>query len=72
MDSFAHLLCVEGRFGGFWRRTVGPREVAVELLPYRALNRTHLAAAETAAERYAAFLGLPLAFSVRPAPPQTR
>ncbi|MEO6007845.1 MAG: winged helix DNA-binding domain-containing protein [Vicinamibacteraceae bacterium] len=67
MDSFAHLLCVEGRFGGFWRRTVGSRKVAVQLLPYRALSRVHVAAAEEAAERYAAFLGLPLDFSVRPA-----
>jgi Winged helix DNA-binding domain len=72
MDSFAHLLCVEGRFGGFWRRTASSRAVAVQLLPYRALNRTHLAAAREAAGRYAAFLGLPLEFSVRPASPQTR
>jgi hypothetical protein len=69
MDSYAHLLCVEGRFGGFWRRTVGRREVDVELLPYRPLSRAHVTAAEEAAERYAAFLGLPLAFSVRPASP---
>lgn len=67
LDSYAHLLCVEGRFGGFWRRTVGSRKVDVQLLPYRALSRAHTAAAKDAAERYAAFLGLPLAFSVRPA-----
>jgi hypothetical protein len=67
MDSFAHLLCVEGRFGGFWRRTIGSRAVAVQLLPYRTLPRGHVVAAEEAAERYAAFLGLPLQFSVRPA-----
>ena len=72
MDSYAHLLCVEGRFGGFWRRTVGSRAVAVQLLPYRTLSRAHLAAAKEAAGRYAAFLGLPLEFSVRPAQPATR
>ena len=72
MDSYAHLLCVEGRFGGFWRRTVGSRAVAVQLLPYRTLSRAHVAAAEEAAGRYAAFLGLPLEFSVRPARPETR
>jgi len=66
MDSFANLLCVDGRFGGFWRRTVGSRAVAVQLLPYRPLGREHLAAAEEAAGRYAAFVGLPLEFSVRP------
>ena len=67
MDSFAHLLCVEGRFAGFWRRTVGTRAVQVELRPYRVLSRAHLAAAREAAGRYATFLGLPLAFSVRTA-----
>ena len=67
LDSYAHLLCVEGRFGGFWRRTIGSRAVAVQLLPYRTLSRAHVAAAEEAAQRYAAFVGLPLAFSVRPA-----
>ena len=67
LDSYANLLCVEGRFGGFWRRTVGSRAVAVELLPYRTLGRAHLAAAEEAAGRYAAFVGLPLELSVRPA-----
>ena len=72
MDTFAHLLCIEGRFGGFWKRTVGSRAVAVQLLPYRTLNRAHLGAAKEAAGRYAAFLGLPLEFSVRPAQPQAR
>jgi len=72
MDTFAHLLCIEGRFGGFWKRTVGSRAVAVQLLPYRTLNRAHLSAAKEAAGRYGAFLGLPLEFSVRPASPQTR
>jgi len=67
MDSFGHLLCVEGRFAGFWRRTVSARAVQVELQPYRALSRAHLTAAREAAGRYAAFLGVPLAFSVRTA-----
>jgi hypothetical protein len=67
MDSFANLLCVDGRFGGFWRRTIGSRAVGVQLLPYRTLSRAHMTAAEEAAGRYAAFVGLPLEFSVRPA-----
>jgi hypothetical protein len=72
LDSYTNLLCVEGRFGGFWRRTLGSRAVAVQLLPYRTLSRVHVAAAREAADRYAAFLGLPLEFSVRPAQPETR
>jgi len=67
MDTFTNLLCIDGRFGGFWRRTLAGKAVAVQLLPYRTLSRAHVAAAEEAAERYAAFVGLPLAFSVRPA-----
>jgi hypothetical protein len=66
LDSFAHLLCVDGRFGGFWRRTIGPRDVRVDLLPYRPLSRAHRAAANEAAERYAAFLDLPLTIAERP------
>ena len=66
MDTFTNLLCIEGRFGGFWRRTLASKAVAVQLLPYRTLSRAHVAAAEEAAERYAAFVGLPLEFSVRP------
>ena len=72
LDSYTNLLCVEGRFGGFWRRTVGTRTLAVQLLPYRTLSRAHVAAGEEAAARYAAFVGLPLEFSVRPAQPQAR
>jgi hypothetical protein len=72
MDSFTNLLCVDGRFGGFWRRTMGSRAVAVQLLPYRTLGRAHVAAAEEAAGRFAAFVGLPLEFSVRPASPRVR
>jgi hypothetical protein len=72
MDTFTNLLCVEGRFGGFWRRTIGNRSVGVELLPYRTLSRAHVTAGEEAAARYAAFVGLPLEFSVRPAQSKAR
>jgi hypothetical protein len=64
-DIFAHLLCVDGRFGGFWRRSIDKKAAGVELVPYRPLTRPHLAAAKAEAERFAAFHGLPLRFSVR-------
>jgi hypothetical protein len=67
MDAFAHLLCVDGRFGGVWRRTIGRTSVAIELAPLRPLGRAHRAAAETAAAEHAAFLGLALELAIRPA-----
>ena len=64
-DIFAHLLCIDGRFGGFWRRAIDKRTAGVELVPYRPLGRAHLAAARAQAARFAAFHGLEPAFSVR-------
>jgi hypothetical protein len=58
-DAFANLLCVEGRFGGIWRRTIGRQRVEIELAPYRPLTTAHQEAAHEAARRHAAFLGLP-------------
>jgi hypothetical protein len=66
LDAYAHLLCVDGRFGGVWKRTIGRKGVAIELRPLRPLSRTHRGAAAVAAEEHAAFLGLPLTLTVRP------
>jgi hypothetical protein len=66
-DVYAHLLCVDGRFGGFWRRAIDKKAAGVELVPYRPLTRAHLTAAKAEAERFGAFLGLPSRFSVRDA-----
>jgi hypothetical protein len=66
VDAYAHLLCVDGRFGGVWRRTIGRRAVAIELGPLRPLSRAHRAAAETAAAEHAEFLGRALELTIRP------
>jgi hypothetical protein len=62
----AHWLCLDGRFGGFWRRTIGARRVEVEIAPYRPFTRAQKADATRQAEQHAAFLGLPLALTIRP------
>jgi hypothetical protein len=64
-DAFAHWLCVDGRFGGIWRRTIRRARVDIELAPYRPLSKPLRDAAHDAAERHAAFLGLPAAITIR-------
>jgi hypothetical protein len=66
VDGYAHWLCLDGRFGGFWRRTIGARRVEVEIAPYRPFTRAQKADATRQAEQHAAFLGLPLALTIRP------
>lgn len=65
VDGYAHWLCVDGRFGGFWRRTIGARRVEVEIAPYRPFTRAQKTDATRQAEQHAAFLGLPLALTIR-------
>jgi hypothetical protein len=64
-DAYAHLLCVEGRFGGVWKRAIGRARVDIEVAPYRPLSKALRDAAHEAAERHAAFLGLPPAITFR-------
>ena len=47
---------LDGQVIGTWRRTLGPRGVAIELRLFEPLSRLH-PAIRTAASRYAAFLG---------------
>jgi hypothetical protein len=64
-DAFAHLLCVEGRFGGVWKRTIGRARVEIEVAPYRPLSKALRDATRDAAARHAAFLGLTPAITFR-------
>ncbi|HEY0707559.1 MAG TPA: winged helix DNA-binding domain-containing protein [Polyangia bacterium] len=59
---FMPTIIVDGQVVGIWRRTFSKRGVEVSLLPFkRAGLRALLAALAPAAERFAAFLGRPLA-----------
>ena len=68
-QGYWHVLAIEGRLGGFWKRTIDAKKAAIELVPHRALSRTHRAAAEDAVQRYGAFIGLPITASVRAVKP---
>ena len=53
-------LVVDGRIQGVWRRTLKKKSVLVTISPFGTLDRGQKQAAEAAAARYAAFLGLSL------------
>jgi len=65
--GYWHLIAIEGRLGGFWKRTIGAKAAAIELVPHLPLGRAHRAAAEEAAECYGAFIGLPVTVTTRTA-----
>jgi hypothetical protein len=59
-DAYAHLLVIDGRLAGIWRRTLTTTAAGVEVVPYRALTRAERGAIEDAAGRYSAFLQVPV------------
>jgi hypothetical protein len=58
---FLHVLLVDGQLAGRWRRKVTAKEMAVEVLPARALSKRERGAVERAAENYGRFCGIPAA-----------
>jgi DNA glycosylase AlkZ-like len=58
--EFAHLLLIDGRIRGTWKRSLGPRGSAIDVRLLRPLSRheTRVTAAE--AERFGAFVNAPV------------
>jgi hypothetical protein len=70
---FNPVILLDGRVVGTWRRTLGKKDVLVELGAAAALDAAQRAALADAAARYARFTGLPARVSVRaPAAPKGR
>jgi hypothetical protein len=57
---FGHLLMVDGRGAGTWRRELGKGEVTISYSYFKPVNATAKAGIAKAAKRYADFLGLKL------------
>lgn len=55
---FNHTLVINGKIEGIWKREFGKNRLTVELVPFRPLSKSANAAVNTAAGRYAKFLGL--------------
>jgi hypothetical protein len=62
---FSYILIVDGQIVGAWKRTLAKRVVAVEMSAFAPLTSAQRQAIAAAAERYGAFLGLPVESSWR-------
>jgi DNA-binding MarR family transcriptional regulator len=60
-----HILVVDGRVMGGWRRTVERAAVTIAVEPLVRLDDAQRHALQAAAERYGLFLGMPVAVAVR-------
>ncbi|MCC6799218.1 MAG: winged helix DNA-binding domain-containing protein, partial [Anaerolineae bacterium] len=57
---FAPAIVIEGRVVGTWQRAVKKRSATITLQPFAPLSDSQLQAISDAAQRYGAFLGLPV------------
>ena len=64
-DIYAHLLAVDGRYAGGWRRTIGTKTATIVVTPMARFSKGQRDALDTAVERHAAFLGLPVDVTLR-------
>lgn len=59
-DIYAHLLVVDGKFAGTWRRQEKGNAVRISTTPFRPLKRVHTRALAAQAERLGVFMGVPV------------
>ncbi len=57
---FESTIVIDGQVVGSWRRTFKKEAVVIELAPFAPLTAADAAAAVAAAQRYGAFLGMPV------------
>jgi len=57
---YGHVLVIDGRVAGTWRRTLKKTEVVIQTNTFAPLSRPESRAVAAAADRYGAFLGLPV------------
>ena len=62
---FTAVVVVDGQVAGWWRRTAGKGSVAVEVALFEPPDEPVRAALTAAAERYGAFVGLPVTLAIR-------
>jgi hypothetical protein len=60
---YGHILVVDGRVAGTWRRTLKKSEVVIQTTTFAPLSKAQSRAVAEAADRYGAFLGLPVVLS---------
>jgi len=60
---YGHILVIDGRVAGTWRRTLKKSEVVIQINTFAPLSKAESRAVAEAADRYGAFLGLPVVLS---------
>ncbi len=60
---FAPTIILNGRVAGTWKRSIKKSSLSIVAVPFTELNKKQKLAFNRAAERYAAFIGLPANFS---------
>lgn len=63
VNEFAHLLIVDGRWVGSWKRVIAARSAGIELWPRQKLSVRHRRLVNIEGERYGAFLNRPVQVS---------
>ena len=61
--SLGPVITIDGVITGSWKRTLSKKSVSIEIKPFRALTEAEEQAIMAAANRYGAFLGLPVVLS---------
>jgi hypothetical protein len=61
---FLHSLVIDGWLVGSWKRTPAPQAMRIAAAPFRRLTRMEQRAVAEAADRYSAFLGVPVRLAV--------
>lgn len=62
-SEYEHLLMIDGQWAGRWKRAITPREATIAIRPGRRLTKDEQQVVRAEADRYGAFLGIPVAFS---------
>ena len=64
IDIFAHFMVIDGRLAGTWRRSVGRESIGLSVIPIAKLTRADKSILATAAERYSAFMKMPVSIAI--------
>ena len=62
---YSHVVVIDGQLAGGWKREIGAQAASLQLTAVTPLSAPERRAVDAAAQRYARFLGLPVALSVR-------
>ena len=63
IETLGTVILLDGYIAGAWKRTISKKAVSIEIKPFTSLTEAQEQAIQAAADRYGAFLGLPVILS---------